>query len=62
MTGNELREWRKAKGLSQSKLAAAMDVHTQTIATNEQHRDGVVSEWMADACRRFDREGKPCRK
>jgi len=56
MTGNELREWRKSKGLSQSKLAAAMDVHTQTVASNEKKQ--AVSDWMADACRRFDREGK----
>jgi transcriptional regulator with XRE-family HTH domain len=63
MTGNELREWRKANNWSMAQMAVKLDIHPQTIWVNEQKEK--VSEFIATTCRVFNAktmEGKPCRK
>lgn len=41
-TGNELREWRESKNLTQQQLATAANVCTTTISTAERRKDAFI--------------------
>ena len=43
MKGHELKQWRKSAGLTQSELAAKLEVSRATVVNNEMSREEITT-------------------